>query len=152
VFALTAGCRRREGIRARRKLTGFSDGATSGAHVLGASIELRLVLPVRGCRPISDGWMSAHGTCLGRAVRPRASIYRGAPLIKCAARPLTRVRGAPTGVFSEPLATACHGFEALLNVPERSRTVGNFPQVDGPSERLSAFGHGHAGRVRQVTD
>lgn len=80
MFALTAGCCRREGIRARQKLTGFSDGATSGAHVLGAPIELRLVLPIfAASSPISDGWLSAHGTCLGRAVRPRAAIYRGAP-------------------------------------------------------------------------
>jgi len=60
--------------------------------------------------------------------------------------------GSQTGDFSEPLAAACHGLQVLLNVPERSRTVGNYPQVDGLAEGLSAFGHGDAGRVRQITD
>lgn len=58
-------------------------------------------------------------------------------------------RGAPTGEFSEPLALARLGLGALRNLLKRPRTVGNFPQVDGPPEGLSAFGHGHAGRVFQ---
>lgn len=153
MFALTAGWLPPGGNQSATEANGFLGWRNlryprSGRFYRASARSASL----RGCRAISDGWLSAHGTCLGRAVRPRASIYRRAPVIKCAARPPTRVRGASTGVFSEPLATARHGFQALLNVPERSRTVGNFPQVDGPSEGLSAFGHGDAGRVRQVTD
>lgn len=59
---------------------------------------------------------------------------------------------APTGEFSEPLAAACRGPEAVRNLLKRPRTVGNCPSVDGLAEGPSVFGHGDAGRVLQITD
>lgn len=64
----------------------------------------------------------------------------------------TPVEGLPDalkGEFPQPLAAACHGPEMVWNVLKRPRTVGRFLQVDGLAERLSAFGHGDAGRVLQ---
>ena len=45
----------------------------------------------------------------------------------------------PTGEFSEPLAAAHRGLEALRNLVKRPGTVGNFPQVDGLAGGSSAF-------------